>query len=268
MKPSHVLAFGALLALVAPCATAQTTASVPPATTSVWEEIDALLASESAPKTVRWEEGAPHSRQFLFQGHRVRVLLADSIAVVAYLESADDPLRVQLWFVNQTDGRFDVIPERFSLAVVQPKPKPLAYVSPQQIKKRIDDAANWAAVAEAMASVSRAFAGTSTTTTSGTVTVSDSRGRSAFGTYNGVATTYDHSANMQQTASNLSAVMASVEDQKARELTGVILPNTVFAGQEYFGVVHFKREKRATLMLLRVPVGRLVFEFPLEMPNR
>ena len=39
---------------------------------------------------------------------------------------------------------------------------------------------------------------------------------------------------MQQAASNLSAVMASAEDQKARELTGVILPNTVFSGQEYW----------------------------------
>jgi hypothetical protein len=58
------------------------------------------------------------------------------------------------------------------------------------------------------------------------------------------------------------------EYQKARPLTGVILLNTVVAGQEYLGVVHFKREKRATLMLLRVPVGDLVFEFPLEMPTK
>jgi hypothetical protein len=60
----------------------------------------------------------------------------------------------------------------------------------------------------------------------------------------------------------------SADDQKARQLTGALLPHTVFPGREYFGAAHFKRERRATLMLLRVPVGELMFEVPLEMPRR
>jgi hypothetical protein len=112
-------------------------------------------------------------------------MLVDGIAVVAYLESTEDPLRVQVWLINQTDQAFDVVPEQFTLQVLQPAPKALAYVSPAQIKKRIDSEAAWAAAATAIAGA------LSTTTTSGTVTVTDSRGRTSSGSYSGRATTRD-----------------------------------------------------------------------------
>lgn len=89
-----------------------------------------------------------------------------------------------------------------------------------------------------------------------------------FGTYNGLTTTYDQAANEQQTATNIGLIAASAEERKARELTGVLLPNTVFHGQDFGGVIHFKREKRAKVLLLRVPVAGWVFEFPLEVPGK
>jgi hypothetical protein len=39
-------------------------------------------------------------------------------------------------------------------------------------------------------------------------------------------------------------------------------------GQTFGGVVHFKRDKRAKVLVVRVPVGDVVFEFLLEMTGR
>jgi hypothetical protein len=265
MLPRLLAGFCAALWGLSLSATPQTPNPPQSGATALDREIDAYLASLHV-KTVRWEDGTPHSRQFFFQGHRVKVIAANSIAVVAYLESTDDPLRIQLWFFNQGDRPFDVLPETFSLSVQQPTSKPLPYVSPQQIKKRIESEATWAAVAEALSSVGRAYSGTSTTNTTGTVSVSDARGGRAYGTYTERATTYDHAANERLSAARLSAIAASAEDLNIRQLTGVILANTVFGGQDYFGGVHFKRDKRATLLLLRVPIANTIFEFPLDIP--
>jgi hypothetical protein len=119
-----------------------------------------------------------------------------------------------------------------------------------------------------LASAGRAIAGTSTTSHSGTVTARDTTGRTAYGTYNGLTRTYDNAANQQQTAANMARIADTSEAEKIRQTTGALLPNTVFPGDTYFGVVHFKREKKATQLLLRVPVAGQVFELPLEMPSR
>lgn len=226
------------------------------------------LATEEA-ATIKWVAGSLHSREFLVQGSKVRMIVTGSLSVLAFIESNEDPLRVRMHFLNKSEQPFDVIPDTFTLAVIEPrtKAKTLSYLSPKQVAKRIQDEATWLMVAEALSSMGRAMSGTSTTTSSGTVRARDTYGRSAYGTYNGVTTTYDHAANQQQTAANIARITDAAEARKIRETTGALLPNTVFPGDEYVGVVHFKREKRAEVMLLRAPVRGQVFEFPLEMPG-
>jgi hypothetical protein len=227
-----------------------------------------LAASREA--TVRWTDGSSYSKAFLSAGHTVRLIVTESLAVLAFIESTDDPLRIQMYFVNKSQRPFDVIPDNFTLAVVEPKAnvRPLPYLSPKQVVKKIENEAAWQMIAEAISSASRAIAGATTTATSATVTAWDARGKSAYGTYNGITKTYDNAANQQQTAATMARISDASEAQMLRQTTGAVLPNTVFPGQEYGGVVHFKREKRAQLMILRVPVGGQTFEFPLEMPKK
>jgi len=220
------------------------------------------------PKTVRWTAGTAHSSEFLLEGHKVRMILTESVRVLAYIESTDDPYRIRMHFRNTSGRAFDVLPETFTLSVLKPQPKPLPYVSPKQIVRKIENDAAWMMIAEAISSVGRAIGGTSTTSTSGTVTVRSPTGGSAYGTYNGLTSTYDGAANQRQTGDNLARIADSAEAQKVRQLTGALLPNTVFAGQEFGGIVHFKREKRAVLLLLRVPVDGRIFEIPIEVPKQ
>ncbi len=175
-----------------------------------------------------------------------------------------------MYVENRGERPLDVIPDNFTLAVVEPrdKAKPLPYLSPRQIAKRIEKAAMWAMIAEGLASMGRGMSGTSTTSTTGTVTAQGAYGGTAYGTYNGLTTTYDNTTNQQLTAANLANITDAAEAQKIRQTTGALLPNTVFPGQRYGGVVHFKREKRAELLILRVPLAGQVCEFPLEMPKK
>ncbi len=263
---NHVVPSRKVLRAWAEIAILETTTAAQPAVTSAPEP----TPSNSGP-TIRWAAGAPHSREFLNQGRRVRIIDAGSLHVLALIESSDaDPLRIGMSFLNQTERAFDVIPEHFTLAVVEPREKAglLPYMSPQQVAKRIEKAAMWAMVAEGLASVGRAMGGTSTTTTSGTVTAQGPYGGTAYGTYNGLTTTYDSTANQQLTAANIATISTASEAQKLRQTMGALLPNTVFSGNSYAGIIHFKREKHARLLLLRAPVAGQVFEFPLEMPSK
>lgn len=217
---------------------------------------------------VVWGFARPNSAQFLLQGHQVRVLIGRNVAAIAFVESASDPMPIYVHFVNRGDRPFDVIPESFTLSVVFPKDKILEYVSPRQVAKKIENAATWAIVAEALAGMSRSIAGTSTTSTSGTVNAWSATGGSVYGTYNGVTRTYDNAANQQLMASNMAAISDTAEAQKLRQLTGALLPNTVFAGQTFGGIVHFKREKRAKGVILRMPVAGEILEIALDVPEK
>jgi hypothetical protein len=209
---------------------------------------------------VRWSPAGEASRQFLVSGHRARVLLHEGIAILAYLESTDDPFRVFVLVVNESGKAVDVIPDGFTLTVSEPKVKALAYVSAKALKKRIDNEAMWLGIAEAI----NAFGATTRSSTSGTFRVTDPERGTIFGTYNGLTTSRDSAAARQQLTANLATISATAEEEKIRQLTGVLLANTVFDGQSFGGLVHFKREKRARTMLLRMPIGGAVFEFPIE----
>lgn len=258
------------------------TPSPPDAVALVWAETGLLEDGAAATSTtladsgttvestVRWALGSPHSKEFLVEGSRARVIDMGSLSVMALVESSDGPLRVAVYVANKGEQPFDVIPDKFTLAVVEPKEKakPLPYMSPKEIAKKIANDAAWLMVAEAIASAGRAMQ-KATTTTSGTVTTQNAYGKTtSYGTYNGIATTYDNTANQQQTAANVAAIADASEARKVRETTGALLPNTVFPGQNYGGVAHFKREKKAALLLLRAPIAGQVFEFPLEIPPK
>ena len=226
-------------------------------------------ASPTAESAVaRWSAGDPNSKEFLLTGRKVQVLIADPVAAFVFLDLTDDPLQLYVHFVNRGNEPFDVLPENFTLSAVYPKQKALEYVSPQQIAKKIDEAAALAMIGEALSSVGRTIGGTSTTTYSGIATASSSSGASALGIYNGVRTTHDSTANQQVTAANLAAISTASEAEKLRKLTGAVLANTVFPGQDFGGTVHFRKEKKAALLVLRMPIAGRILEFPIEMPKR
>jgi len=219
-------------------------------------------------RVVVWKPGAePESQEHWLSGFQVRGVVTPRFSVYAFVESTGDPIRVWVSIGNKSDDRFDVIPSGFTLSVVEPQAKSLEYVTPQAVAKKIETAAAWAMAAEAIASGMRAYAGASTYT-SGTAMAFNSKGGSAWGTYNGVVTNYDNTANQALTNTNMAAISNYTEAEKLRQTTGALLPNTVFPGQDYAGVAHFKRDKKATLLLLRVPLANSVVEIPLVVPKR
>ena len=72
------------------------------------------------PKTVRWTPGTAHSREFLFEGYKVRVVRTETFSVLAYIESTDDPFRIRMHFRNASGRAFDVSPDIHSFGARAP----------------------------------------------------------------------------------------------------------------------------------------------------
>lgn len=161
----------------------------------------------------------------------------------------------------------NVIPERFILASVSPKPKLLSWESPDRMaQSTVNKSRIWAGLIGGLGGLAQT---TRTTSESGTVEgayrnrydYSDSGTFS--GTYQGTKVTrepdYQARAQAQQTAANLQARA----QQKATYVSMTALRATTLSpGDKVSGLIYFKRDKKDRVAVLGILIGQMAFEFP------
>ncbi|HMI54525.1 MAG TPA: SH3 domain-containing protein [Candidatus Saccharimonadales bacterium] len=205
---------------------------------------------------VRWRSGTVGSEQFTGDGLLVESLTANGVTVQVSLEDTGWKFRANVAVANESQSALFVQPKRLALEQHLPVFKSLAY----------QDAAHMAAAANheilrTSASAGPAFVAHSQRTSSadaGAYTVSSYKVPVYSSSPNYLA---QHQAAEEQARTNSQGTFAN----SAREIKAISLhESTIKPGQKLAGAVWFEREAKAQQLLLRVPVGEVIYEFPLS----
>ena len=205
----------------------------------------------------RWEEGAPGCDQFMNNGRLVESLTVNGITAQVSLNDTGWKLRANVAIANEGSGAISIDPSQFILDEIGAHGRPLFYQNPEELAKSVTHQVLW------------------TESTAGTANMSM---RSASGTVLS-ATNVDYRSSLTPAVSapNYLLQHQSAEDdavrrqgkqtlvntaQQIRELA--LKPGTVEAGGKVSGAVWFERSKNPQQLILRIPIGNDMLEFPLS----
>jgi hypothetical protein len=195
----------------------------------------------------RWNAGAPGCDQFLSQGRLVESLTANGVTVQVSLQDTGWKLRASIAISNQTGANLDVLPTLITLDELQPNLRLLPAQNPAKIAHALNHQSLWT-VANAQPSPS-----------------------AVVFRQNGSAAVQNlaYRPNAAQDYLSDRYVLSSVKKPPVLEQSGDPLALALKAGslapqQKTAGVIWFARDAGARELSLRVPVGDLVFDFPLS----
>lgn len=235
----------------------------------------ALSAVAQSPDRVRWDDSRPPSTGVLSQkvysdGLVVKSVTADRRTVLAQLTADGKRLEVLLLVANNTDQNFDVLPHLVqvtgnSKAFKQHSPDRLA----AEIEKKARDKAGWELAGAWFFLRNRTVTNSETTGTFfGTATATGPLG-TAHGTAQGLgsATTRTETSapnyQAQQWAYARGQERVRLAQAVASEIRQTALrANTLFPRGRGVGFLYFDFDKGAKEVVLRVPLGGVVYEIP------
>jgi hypothetical protein len=139
-------------------------------------------------------------------------------------------MRVDVLIVNNGTTRFDVFPKQFVLQVRTPNVKPLLHISPEEVDDSFESSTRWEAF---FAGLAGSMAERSTPSMSST---------------NGSFSDHSMNGNSIRGSDYLSEVFLKA--------------NTLMPGQNVYGAVYFKRERKIESVLLQIPIAGNYFQFP------
>jgi hypothetical protein len=205
------------------------------------------LVATAVNGVARWNAGAPGCDQFLSQGRLVESLTANGITVQVSLQDTGWKLRASIAISNQTGANLAVLPSLITLDELQPNLRLLPAQNPSRIAHAVNHQSLWT-IASAEPSPSA-------------VVLRES------GSASPQNLAYRSNAAPDYLSQRL--VLASAKNSAAREDSGDPLALALKAGslapqQKAAGVIWFARDANARELSLRVPVGDLVFDFPLS----
>jgi hypothetical protein len=205
------------------------------------------LVATAVNGVARWNAGTPGCDQFLSQGRLVESLTANGITVQVSLQDTGWKLRASIAISNQTGANLAVLPSLITLDELQPNLRLLPAQNPSRIAHAVNHQSLWT-IASAEPSPSA-------------VVLRES------GSASPQNLAYRSNAAPDYLSQRL--VLASAKNSAAREDSGDPLALALKAGslapqQKAAGVIWFARDANARELSLRVPVGDLVFDFPLS----
>lgn len=200
---------------------------------------------------VRWQAGAPGCDQFMSKGHTVESATANGVTVQVSLEDSGWKLRATVVVSNKREEVIEVYPGIITLDELQPNMRALLAQDPAKLSRVVNHQV-LLTLANAQPSPSAiAF-----------------REASAPAASNAVfrAPTPDYfTEHVVQSSTGNHAVIAV----SAADLQSLALKHTKLAsGQKTAGAMWFERDGNARELSLRVPVGDLVFDFPLSFEQK
>jgi len=200
-----------------------------------------------------WQEGASGSTSFPSGKSVVESLTANGVTVQVSLQDTGWKVRANVAVMNAGAQPIYVLPKLLTLDEVTPYRKLLRYQDPERIAKALNHQLLW-------------------TTSSAGPKNGPQPDRSASES----ASTYNVTYKMPSSAApNLLAQHQALEEIAAKNQTALVnmaqeiktlslRECTLKAGENTAGSVWFDRDGKSQQLVLRVPVGGVIFEFPLS----
>jgi hypothetical protein len=209
------------------------------------------LSATAVNNVVRWQAGAPGCDQFFSKGHTVESATANGVTVQVSLEDSGWKLRATVAVSNKGEEVVELFPVLISLDELQPNLKSLLAQDPAKLSHVVN---HQVLLTQANAQPSPSAVAYHKNTTPAASTA----------TYHLPTPDYFSEHSVQTSDSNHAAIVPS-----AAELRSLALKDTKLAsGQKTAGVMWFERDANAHELSLRVPVGDLVFDFPLSFEQK
>ena len=225
-------------------------------TRSVRKRADALVPADNATVNngvARWQSGSKGSYELTNGDKLVESLTANGITVQISLQDTGWKMRANVAVVNGGQQPVHLQPRLLSLDEIAPLVRPLRYQDPAEVAKAANHQILWTA-ASAGPSGGAQPQRTSSSTDLYTVNY---RLPSSDPSRNYLA---QHQALEEIAAKNQAALVNMVREINALSLRECTLkPNEKTAG-----AVWFERDAKSNQVVLRVPVGGVIFEFPLS----
>jgi len=201
----------------------------------------------------RWQHGSAGSSEFTNGDKLVESLTVNGITVQVSLQDTGWKLRANVAVANSGLQPVFVLPKLLSLDEIAPSVKPLLFQDPGHIGKATNHQILW------------------TASTAGP-TGGAQPDRSSSSSANFTAASYklpsapspnylaQHQALEEIAAKNQTALV-----DMAREINALALREcTLKPSEKTAGAVWFERDSKSRQLILRVPVGGVIFEFPLS----
>jgi hypothetical protein len=188
----------------------------------------------------KWTAGGLGSDQFVSDESLVESLTVNGVTVQVTLHDTGWKLRANVAVANGGSEQISIDPARFTMNEFAPATKLLAYQDPKEMAKSVTHGVLWTsnrATSPAAVNVSYSTPFVSTQTPNYLV---------------------------QAQSEQLSAERHDVDLSAVRQIQNTALRSGAIAvGAKSSGAVWFERDKKAEQVVLRVPVGQTIFEFPL-----
>jgi hypothetical protein len=207
--------------------------------------------STAVNNVVRWQAGAPGCDQFFSKGHTVESATANGVTVQVSLEDSGWKLRATVAVSNKGEEVVELFPALITLDELQPNLKSLLARDPTKLSHLVNHQVLFTQANAQPSPSAVAYHRNNPPAPSAAMchlVIPD-----YFSEH--VALTSD---------SNHAAIVPS-----ASQLRVLALKHTKLAsGQETTGLIWFERDANARELSLRVPVGDLVFDFPLSFEQK
>ena len=189
----------------------------------------------------RWQEGTPGSVSFPSGDNLVESLTANGITVQVSLQDTGWRLRANIAVMNAGAETINVLPKLLSLTEVAPARKPLRYNEPGRLSTALNHQLLWTACS----------ARPIVSTTNASYRYSSPSSPNFL----------EHQQDLEETAARSQAALVDmVQEIKALALRDY----TLKPGEKVAGAAWFDRDPKTSELVLRVPVGHVIFEFPLS----
>jgi hypothetical protein len=209
------------------------------------------LSATAVNNVVRWQAGAPGCDQFFGKGHTVESATANGVTVQVSLEDSGWKLRATVAVSNKGEDTLELFPVLITLDELQPNLKSLLVQDPAKLSHVVN---HQVLLTEANAQPSP----------SAVAYHKNGTPAASAASYHLATPDYFSEHVVQTSDSNHPAIVPS-----GAELRSLALKHSKLAsGQKTAGVMWFERDANARELSLRVPVGDLVFDFPLSFEQK
>lgn len=186
----------------------------------------------------RWQPGAPGSEQLLSDYLAVESLTVEGVTVQVSLHDTGWKLRASVAVVNSGNQPLEIRPSDFRLEERLPAIRSLAYLAPSEMARAANHQVLW---------------------TSANASAGASPARTVDGPYRGSF----QLAAYRQTSPVYLPRQPELDNTGKQIRASALHAGTVEPGGQSSGAVWFERDTKAQELLLRVPVGGVIYEFPL-----
>jgi hypothetical protein len=206
-----------------------------------------LASAEVQNNVARWTPGAAGSDQFMSDDSLVESLTANGVTVQVTLHDTGWKLRANVAVANEGHAEVFINPAKFMMTELSPAARPLMYQDPKEMAKSVSHGVLW--------------------TTNRATSPASSQSASAMNVsyHTPFVSTQTPNYLVQAQSDQLSAERHDVDLNAVRQIQNTALrEGSIASGANSSGAVWFERDKKAQQLILRIPVGQTIFEFPLS----